>query len=60
MKTISLSEFRKLKAEEIKNGPCLEITSDGTPVALLIVGAESGMRDKIIGAAGQIDAGRGK
>jgi antitoxin (DNA-binding transcriptional repressor) of toxin-antitoxin stability system len=60
LKTITLSEFRKLKAEEIKTGPSIEITSDGTPVGVLIVGAVSGMRDRVNGIASQIDAGRGR
>jgi hypothetical protein len=60
MQSISLSEFRKLKADEIKSGPCLEITSDGTAIGILIVGARAGMIDRITGIASQIDAGLGK
>ena len=55
MKSISLSEFKKLKA-----GPCLSVTSDGVTIGILIVGAESDMYDRIMGIASQIDAGRGK
>jgi len=60
MKTIALTEFKKLKAEDIKSGPCLEITSDGSIIGILIVGAQSGMVDRITGIASQIDSGRGK
>lgn len=60
MKRLTLSEFRKLTAQQLKDGPCLEITSDGEPVAIVVVGSEADMRERIRGLSGLIDAGRGK
>jgi hypothetical protein len=59
-KQISLSEFKKLSAKDIKESPCLEITSDGTHLFFAVIGSQEGMRDKIQGYSSQIDAGRGK
>jgi antitoxin (DNA-binding transcriptional repressor) of toxin-antitoxin stability system len=60
MKQVSISQLKQLKTDEIKDGGCLEITSDGEVVATIIVGAESLMKDKIRVLASQIDAARGK
>jgi hypothetical protein len=60
LKTISLSEFKKLTSDQIKEGPCLEITSNCEHLAFLVVGSQEGMRDRISGISSQIDAGRGK
>lgn len=60
MKKISLSEFKKLSVSEIKNSPCLEITADGEHLAIVVIGSQEGMRNKIEGYSSQIDCGRGK
>lgn len=60
MKKITLTEFRKLTAAQVKSGPCLEITSDNETVALVVVGSEGDMRERIKGLSGLIDSGRGK
>jgi len=60
MKQIAYSEFRKLKASEIKESGCLELTADGTPLCIVVVGAVEGMADQIKARCSMIDASRGK
>ena len=60
MKNISVSQLKRLTAEEIKDGGCLEVTADGEAIAVVIVGAISVMKDRIRILASQIDAMRGK
>lgn len=60
MKTISVTEFKKMKAPEIKDSGCLTLTSDGEEIAIVIIGAKEEMRNKIIVCASQIDVSRGK
>jgi len=60
MKQIPISKVKQMTAQEIKDGGCFEITSDSEPIATVIVGAVSLMKDKIQAAASQIDAMRNK
>ena len=60
MKQITISKLKQMTASEIKDGGCFELTSDAEVVAIVIVGAESLMKDKIQACASQIDAMRGK
>ncbi len=59
MKQISITQFKQMTVAEIKRGGCRELVKDGEPVALVIVGAQGEMRNRIEGVASQIDAGRG-
>jgi len=64
VKTIGITEFKKFvtsaSAAKLKDMQSVEITADGEPVAILVIGAREAMRDMIKGYAGQSDAGRGK
>jgi len=60
MKQVSISKLKQLTAEQIKEGGCFEIVSDGEHVAFVIVGAIELMKQTIIGQASQIDLARGK
>ena len=60
MKQIPISQLKQMKTQEIKDGGCLELTSDGEVIAILIVGGVSVMNDRIRVCASQIDASRGK
>jgi len=60
MKQIPISKVKQMTTQEIKDGGCFEIISDSEPIATVIVGAVSLMKDKIQAAASQIDAMRNK
>jgi hypothetical protein len=60
MKEITISELRKMSADDIRAGGCLRIMADGEQVAIVVVGAIQGMGDRIAAIASQIDAARGK
>jgi len=60
MKQVSVSKLKQMTATEIKDGGCFEVVADGEPVAIVIVGAISLMKDRIQVCASQIDAMRGK
>ena len=60
MKQISLTAFKRMSAEEMKESPCMELVADGVHVAYIIVGAEQEMRGQITTRASMIDAARGK
>ena len=60
MKQISLYEFKRMKAGEIKDSPCVEVTSDGDPLFICVVGAQGNMKSTIAGHCSQIDAAMGK
>lgn len=60
MKQISLTALKQLKADEIRDGGCLEVTADGEHLAYLIVGAMEEMRGQITTRASMIDKARGK
>ena len=60
MKQVSISKVKQLTAQEIKDGGCFEIISDGEPVAIVIVGAIEEMKQRITASASQIDLARGK
>lgn len=60
MKQIPISQLKQMTTQEIKDGGCLELTSDGEVIAILIVGGVSVMNDRIRVCASQIDASRGK
>jgi hypothetical protein len=60
LKTITLSQLKKLTFEEIKDGECLEITANCEHLGFLIIGASGGMRDTVRNTAGIIDAAKGK
>ena len=59
MKQISLTEFKGLKVEEIKESPCMEVLADGEHLFIAIVGSEADMRIAMMSQASQIDAARG-
>jgi len=60
MKQIPISKVKQMTAQEIKEGGCFEIVSDGESVAIVIVGAIEMMNQKIMVMASQIDLSRGK
>jgi len=60
VKKISITEFKRMTAQEIKESPCVEVVADGEPLFIAIVGAESDMRIAMISQASMIDASRGK
>lgn len=60
MQQISLSQFKRMTATEIRESPCLEVVADGDPVFIAIVGSEADMRVAIKAQSSQIDASRGK
>ncbi len=61
MKQVKLSTLKtKMATKDIEDSPCFELTSDGSVIAFVVVGAEGAMREKIKGLASLIDAGRGK
>jgi len=60
MKQISLYEFKRMKAGEIKDSPCVEVTSDGDPLFICVVGVTGNMKTTITGHCSQIDAAMGK
>jgi len=60
MKEVSISELRKMSADQIKESGCFRIMADGEPVAIVIVGAIQVMQDKIMALGSQIDSMRGK
>ena len=59
MKQVSKSEFNRMSCQEIKEGECLELTSDGNHVAYIVVGAVEDMKVQIVGRMSQIEAMRG-
>jgi len=59
MKTISLTDFRKLKAEEVKKGECRKVTSDGEMIFYAVINPEQVMRDRVEGLCDLIDKSRG-
>ena len=60
MEQIPISKVKQMTAQEIKEGGCFEIVSDGESVAIVIVGAIEMMNQKIMVMASQIDLSRGK
>lgn len=60
MKQISLSQFKRMTAEQIRESPCVEVVADGEHLFIAIVGSEADMRVAMIGQASQINAARGK
>jgi len=60
MKQIPISKVKQMTAQEIKEGGCFEIVSDGESVAIVSVGAIEMMKQKIMALASQIDLSRGK
>jgi len=49
-----------MKAGEIKDSPCVEVTSDGDPLFICVVGVTGNMKTTITGHCSQIDAAMGK
>lgn len=60
MKQMPVGQFKLLKSPEIKNSPCIEITSDGDHLCYVIIGVQGDMMHRIKGIMSQIDAMRGK
>jgi hypothetical protein len=60
LKKITLAEFKRLKADAIRKGPCVEITDDSKTVGILIIAppAEYGMRERILAQGDLMDSGR--
>jgi len=59
LKQISLSDFKKMSVQQIKDSQSLDITADGEHLAFLVIGTQEGMREKIRGLSSVSDAGRG-
>jgi hypothetical protein len=59
MREISITELRKLKVGDLKDGPCLKISSDGEFLAYVVMQPEGEMRTRIEAISSQIDASRG-
>ena len=60
MKQIPISKLKQMTAQEIREGGCFEIISDGEPIAIVIVGAIEAMKQQIKALASQINLARGK
>lgn len=60
MKLVPISKFKQMTAREIREGPCVEVVSDGEHLFYAIVGTEAEMRVQIASQASMIDASRGK
>jgi hypothetical protein len=60
MQDIAWSEFKRLTARAITGGPCLRVTSDGEPIAYVIIQPQEAMQARVEGACSQIDASRGR
>jgi hypothetical protein len=60
MKRITLTEFKKLTPEQLKESSCLEITVNCEPICFVVIGSEGEMKERIRGLSGLIDSGRGK
>ena len=59
MKQVSKSQFNAMSCQKVKEGECLELTSDGNHVAYIVVGAVEDMKVQIVARISQIDAMRG-
>jgi hypothetical protein len=59
MKTISLTELKKQKAEDLKKSECLKVTSDGETIFYAVIKPEGAMRDRIESNCDLIDKSRG-
>jgi hypothetical protein len=60
MKEIAFTEFKKKSVSEIKEGECLKVTGDGSPVFYVVVNPQQLMKDRVEGICSMIDASRGK
>lgn len=60
MKQISLSQFKRMTAGQIRESPCVEVVADGDHLFIAIIGSEADMRTAMRGQASQINAARGK
>lgn len=60
VKQVSLTKFRQMTAEEIRESPCMELVADGVHVCYMIIGSEAEMRVRMQSHASMIDAARGK
>jgi len=60
VKQMTISNFRIQTAEEIREGGCVDVVSNGEHVFYAIVGAKEEMANQIVSRASQIDASRGK
>lgn len=58
MKQISLDQFNKLTPKEIEREGSAELTVDGVPVCVVVVGAIGGMRHRLEGMVSLINANR--
>ncbi len=58
MKKVSLSELKKLSAQQLKDGPSLEVTADGAHLGFFILGSAGPMHERLAVAANQVDLGR--
>ena len=59
MLQVSLSKFKKMTAQQLKESPCMEVMADGEHLFIAIVGSVQEMRYSMKGQASQIDAARG-
>ena len=59
MKSMTFTELKKQKAEDLKNGECLKVTSDGGTVFYAVINPEGDMRTRIEGNCDLIDKSRG-
>ncbi len=59
MKEITITELKKLTAQEIGQSECLKVLSDGETIAYVVVKPEGEMRIRVEGIISQIDASRG-
>lgn len=58
MKTLSKSDFNKMKAEEIKKHPSFLLTSDGEELGIVIIGSVEQMHERLKALADLVDSGR--
>lgn len=58
MKQLTLTQFKKLTPAQIEKEGSAEITSNGEPLCVVIVGAVGGMRHRLEGIVSLINANR--
>jgi len=56
--TISISQLKATRTEDIVKRKCVAVESDGEFVGFLIIRPEMGMKDQVNGIATIIEAGR--
>jgi len=59
VKTISQTEMKLLKASQLKDGECLNVTADGETIGYFVANPQGEMKARIEGICGLIDNSKG-